>query len=62
MILMFEFGSETEDDILKEVRKGILKMEDAPWPSISSSAKDLVSKMLTRNPKKRITAAEALGK
>lgn len=54
--------SETEDEIIKAVQKGNLQMEDAPWPSISPSAKDLVSKMLTRDPKKRITAAEALGK
>lgn len=53
---------ETEEDIIKTVMKGKLKMEDAPWPSISASAKDLVSKMLTRDPKKRISAAEALGK
>ncbi|KAG7037928.1 Calcium-dependent protein kinase 29, partial [Cucurbita argyrosperma subsp. argyrosperma] len=51
---------ETEDDILKAVLSGNLEMEDAPWPSISPSAKDLVSKMLRRDPKERITAAEAL--
>ncbi|XP_022131793.1 calcium-dependent protein kinase 29 [Momordica charantia] len=54
------FWGQTEEDIIKAVLKGNLKMEDAPWPSISASAKDLVSKMLTRDPKKRITAAEAL--
>lgn len=54
--------AETEEDIIKAVQKGKLKMEDTPWPSISHSAKDLVSKMLTRDPTKRITAAEALGK
>lgn len=52
--------SETEDEIIKAVQKGNLQMEDAPWPSISPSAKDLVSKMLTRDPKKRITAAKHL--
>ena len=33
-----------------------------PWPKISESAKDLVRKMLTRNPKKRLTAHEVLCK
>ncbi|XP_022941058.1 calcium-dependent protein kinase 29-like [Cucurbita moschata] len=54
------FCGQTEDDILKAVLSGNLEMEDAPWPSISPSAKDLVSKMLRRDPKERITAAEAL--
>ncbi|XP_022975823.1 calcium-dependent protein kinase 29 [Cucurbita maxima] len=54
------FWGQTEDEIVKAVLKGNLKMEDPPWPSISSSSKDLVSKMLTRDPRKRITAAEAL--
>ncbi|KVH99148.1 Calcium-binding EF-hand [Cynara cardunculus var. scolymus] len=31
-----------------------------PWPSISSSAKDLVQKMLTLDPKKRITSAQSI--
>jgi len=42
--------------------EGKLDLESAPWPSISAAAKDLIRKMLTRDPKKRITAAEALGK
>lgn len=35
-------------------------MVSEPWPSISDAAKDLVRKMLTCDPKKRITAADAL--
>jgi len=42
--------------------EGKLDLQSAPWPSISAAAKDLIRKMLTRDPKKRITAAEALGK
>jgi serine/threonine protein kinase len=37
-------------------------LESAPWPSISDAAKDLIKKMLTKDTKKRITAAEVLGK
>ncbi|KAK6124592.1 hypothetical protein DH2020_041666 [Rehmannia glutinosa] len=40
---------------------GHVDFESEPWPSISDSAKDLVGKMLTQDPKKRITAAEVLG-
>ncbi|KAK7382921.1 hypothetical protein VNO78_28585 [Psophocarpus tetragonolobus] len=39
---------------------GYLDMDSAPWPSISAAAKDLVTKMLTYDPKHRITAADAL--
>lgn len=38
-----------------------MDFESQPWPSISASAKDLVGKMLTQDPKKRITAAQVLG-
>ena len=37
-------------------------MESEPWPSISDSAKDLVRKMLIRDPTKRLTAHEVLCK
>lgn len=42
--------------------EGKLDLESAPWPSISNAAKDLIKKMLTKDTKKRITAAEVLGK
>ncbi|XP_074590059.1 calcium-dependent protein kinase 2-like [Curcuma longa] len=54
------FWAETERGIFDAVSKGEIDFESAPWPSISSSAKDLIVKMLTMDPKKRITASEAL--
>lgn len=45
-----------------EIKEGKLDFGSHPWPSISLSAKDLIKKMLTINPKKRITAAKVLGK
>ncbi|KAM7524335.1 hypothetical protein LguiA_014237 [Lonicera macranthoides] len=54
------FWAETEQDIFKEVLHGDLDFSSDPWPSISQSAKDLVRRMLVRDPKKRITAHEAL--
>ncbi|XP_027368242.1 calcium-dependent protein kinase 29-like [Abrus precatorius] len=38
---------------------GKLDMDSEPWPSISDAAKDLIRKMLTYDPKKRITTSEA---
>lgn len=31
-----------------------------PWPSISNSAKDFVKKLLVKDPRARLTAAQAL--
>jgi calcium-dependent protein kinase len=54
--------SETEIAIFKQILQGKLDFESEPWPSISDSAKDLIRKMLERNPKKRLTAHEVLCK
>lgn len=54
------FWAETEQDIFDEVLHGELDFTSDPWPSISDSAKDLVRKMLVRDPKKRLTAHEVL--
>lgn len=52
--------SETEQGIFEQVLKGELDFLSEPWPSISESAKDLVRRMLVRDPKKRMTAHEVL--
>lgn len=52
--------SETEQGIFEQVLRGDLDFVSEPWPSISDSAKDLVRKMLVRDPKKRLTAPEVL--
>ncbi|XP_022753582.1 calcium-dependent protein kinase 29-like [Durio zibethinus] len=54
------FWGETEKEIFKAVLEGNLDLKSQPWPSISDGAKDLIRKMLARDPKKRITAAQAL--
>ncbi|KAL6141601.1 hypothetical protein ACLB2K_059889 [Fragaria x ananassa] len=54
------FWDETEQGIFEQVLKGELDFISEPWPNISESAKDLVRRMLTRDPKKRITAHEVL--
>lgn len=54
------YGSETEQGIFEQVLKGELDFVSEPWPSISESAKDLVRRMLVRDPKKRLTAHEVL--
>ena len=54
--------SESESGIFKQILRGKLDLETEPWPSISDSAKDLVRKMLTRDPKRRQSAHEVLCK
>lgn len=53
--------AETDKGIFNAILQGQIDFESAPWPSISYSAKDLVRKMLTPDPMKRITAAQVLG-
>ncbi|KAF0907952.1 hypothetical protein E2562_022338 [Oryza meyeriana var. granulata] len=54
------FWDESEQGIFEQVLKGDLDFSSDPWPAISDSAKDLVRKMLNRDPRKRLTAHEAL--
>ncbi|XP_047325840.1 calcium-dependent protein kinase 29 [Impatiens glandulifera] len=54
------FWGETEKSIFEAVLQGKLDFKSEPWPAISATAKDLITKMLTMDPKKRITAADAL--
>ena len=60
--LSFHHVSQTETDsgIFRQVLYGKLDFNSEPWPSISDSAKDLIRKMLTRDPKERISAHEVL--
>ncbi|CAL0333186.1 unnamed protein product [Lupinus luteus] len=54
------FWAETEKGIFEAILEGNLDLDSAPWPSISAGAKDLIRKMLNFDPKKRITASDAL--
>lgn len=54
------FWDENEQGIFEQVLTGKLDFSADPWPSISEDAKDLVKRMLVRDPKKRLTAHEVL--
>ena len=60
-MLLFSL-SETEIGIFRQILQAKLDFQSEPWPSISDSAKDLIRKMLERNPKKRLTAHQVLCK
>ncbi|KAK3001815.1 hypothetical protein RJ639_021857 [Escallonia herrerae] len=54
------FWGENEQGIFDAILRGHLDFSSNPWPSISSSAKDLVKKMLRFDPKERLSAIEVL--
>ncbi|KAL0008193.1 hypothetical protein SO802_009695 [Lithocarpus litseifolius] len=54
------FWAESEQGIFEQVLHGDLDFTSDPWPSISESAKDLVRKMLVRDPRRRPTAHDVL--
>ncbi|KAH7544391.1 hypothetical protein ACOSP7_030385 [Xanthoceras sorbifolium] len=54
------FWAEKEKGIFDVILQGDIDFESPPWPTISGSAKDLVRRMLTQDPKKRITSAQVL--
>ncbi|XP_022631429.1 calcium-dependent protein kinase 3 isoform X2 [Vigna radiata var. radiata] len=54
------FWAENEQGIFNAILRGRIDFESDPWPSISSSAKDLVKNMLRVDPKSRPSAVEVL--
>ncbi|CAN7137917.1 unnamed protein product [Brassica rapa subsp. narinosa] len=58
--VVMEICAEMEQGIFEQVLKGGLDFVSEPWPSVSESAKDLIRRMLIRDPKKRMKAHEVL--
>ncbi|KAL7132074.1 hypothetical protein ABFS83_12G047000 [Erythranthe nasuta] len=54
------FWDKTEDGIFKEVLRNKPDFRRKPWPGISNAAKDFVKKILVKDPRARLTAAQAL--
>jgi len=54
------FNGESEKEIMKNVMKGIYDFPEEEWSCVSNEAKELVSKMLKYDPRKRFSAKECL--
>ncbi|CAH9068877.1 unnamed protein product [Cuscuta epithymum] len=54
------FWARSESGIFRAVLKADPNFDEAPWPTISSEAKDFVKRLLNKNYRKRLTAAQAL--
>ncbi|XP_052173617.1 CDPK-related kinase 1-like [Diospyros lotus] len=54
------FWARTESGIFRAVLKADPSFDEAPWPSLSSNAIDFVKRLLNKDYRKRLTAAQAL--
>ncbi|MED6137076.1 CDPK- kinase 5 [Stylosanthes scabra] len=54
------FWARTESGIFRAVLKADPSFDEPPWPSLSAEAKDFVKRLLNKDPRKRISAAQAL--
>ena len=54
------FSGDRNDEIMKQVSKGIVSYTGPQWTKISKQAIELLRKLLTYDPDKRISAEEAL--
>ncbi|XP_047338264.1 CDPK-related kinase 3 [Impatiens glandulifera] len=54
------FWSRTESGIFRAVLRADPNFDDLPWPSVSVEAKDFVKRLLNKDFRKRMTAAQAL--
>ncbi|KAM7463629.1 hypothetical protein LguiA_031750 [Lonicera macranthoides] len=54
------FWSRTESGIFRSVLRGDPNFNDPPWPTVSAEAKDFVKRLLNKDHRKRMTAAQAL--
>lgn len=54
------FWARTESGIFRAVLKADPSFDETPWPSLSPEAKDFVKQLLNKDPRKRLTAAQAL--
>lgn len=56
------FWARTESGIFRAVLKADPSFDEAPWPSLSPDAVDFVKRLLNKDYRKRLTAAQALSK
>ncbi|CAE7634323.1 Camk4 [Symbiodinium sp. KB8] len=54
------FADRHQPTLFRKIRSGLFFFDPPQWNGVSAQAKDLIERMLTVNPAKRITAAEAL--
>lgn len=54
------FWARTESGIFRAVLKADPSFDEPPWPFLSSDAKDFVKRLLFKDPRRRMSASQAL--
>ena len=54
------FNGRSDQEIISKVRKGNWDFHGAIWQEISNEARDLIKKLILKNPNERLTAEQAL--
>lgn len=54
--------AETEEEVARNILRGVIHFNGDPWPTISKKAKSLVLQMLEPDPRRRLTPQEVLGR
>lgn len=54
------FAGKRDEEVLAKVKKASWTFNGTIWKSISDEAKDLIEKLMDKNPETRITALDAL--
>ena len=54
------FYGDSDVELFREIRSGRLVFDEDDWANVSEHAKDFVRKLLTKDPKKRMTIQESL--
>ncbi|KAL7214015.1 hypothetical protein ACSBR1_026440 [Camellia fascicularis] len=54
------FWARTESGIFRSVLRADPNFDDSPWPGVSAEAKDFLKRLLNKDHRKRMTAAQAL--
>uniref|UniRef100_A0A3Q2E361 Protein kinase domain-containing protein n=2 Tax=Cyprinodon variegatus TaxID=28743 RepID=A0A3Q2E361_CYPVA len=54
------FWDEDQHRLYQQIKAGAYDFPSPEWDTVTAEAKDLINKMLTINPAKRVTAADAL--
>ena len=54
------FNGSNPQELLESVLDATYSMDESDWKYFSENAKDMVSKLLVKDPSKRLTAGEAL--
>ncbi|XP_073138416.1 CDPK-related protein kinase isoform X2 [Henckelia pumila] len=54
------FWARTESGIFREVLKASPSFDENPWPFLSSESKDFIKRLLDEDPRRRLTATQAL--